>query len=114
MGRPDCRSRVHGALAVFPWFVMAPDWIGAFTHIMFGAIIGRSYVWLRKPRMAGIPEESRYDDEATRARCSSHGAPRRPMWTMAMIAGTGPAPHKPERFGAVSVRLTGSAPMEDS
>ncbi|MDT8319475.1 MAG: hypothetical protein RQ826_03000 [Xanthomonadales bacterium] len=32
----------------FPWFEMGRNWIGAFAHIMFGAVIAISYMMLRK------------------------------------------------------------------
>ncbi len=32
----------------FPWFEMGRNWIGAFSHIMFGAVIAVSYIALRK------------------------------------------------------------------
>lgn len=32
----------------FPWFVMARNWISAFSHIMFGVVFGLAYVGLRK------------------------------------------------------------------
>lgn len=35
---------------VFPWFEMGRNWIGAFSHIMFGVSLGVAYNWLRKPR----------------------------------------------------------------
>jgi hypothetical protein len=28
---------------------MARNWIGAFTHIVFGAVLGAAYIGLRKP-----------------------------------------------------------------
>lgn len=33
----------------FPWFEMGRNWIGAFSHIMFGAVIALAYIMLRKP-----------------------------------------------------------------
>lgn len=36
----------------FPWFVMARNWISAFSHIMFGVVIGMAYVALRRSRVA--------------------------------------------------------------
>lgn len=36
------------APAAFPWFVMGRNWIGAFSHLMFGAILGAAYVALRR------------------------------------------------------------------
>jgi uncharacterized membrane protein YagU involved in acid resistance len=35
---------------VFPWFEMERNWIGAFSHIMFGVSLGVAYIWLRKPK----------------------------------------------------------------
>lgn len=37
------------ASAMFPWFAMGRGWISVFAHIMFGAVVGASYVGLRKP-----------------------------------------------------------------
>jgi uncharacterized membrane protein YagU involved in acid resistance len=37
------------AAALFPWFAMARNWISIFAHIMFGAVVGATYVGLRKP-----------------------------------------------------------------
>ncbi len=37
------------ASAWFPWFAMGRGWISAFAHVMFGAVIGAAYVWLRRP-----------------------------------------------------------------
>lgn len=37
----------------FPWFEMGRNWIGAFSHLMFGAVIGLAYVTLRKPTTFG-------------------------------------------------------------
>lgn len=34
----------------FPWFEMGRNWIGAFSHIMFGLTLGVAYIWLRKPK----------------------------------------------------------------
>lgn len=36
----------------FPWFVMARNWISAFSHIMFGVVFGMAYVALRRSRLA--------------------------------------------------------------
>lgn len=36
----------------FPWFVMARNWISAFSHIMFGVVFGLAYVALRKTKVA--------------------------------------------------------------
>ena len=36
------------AATIFPWFAMARGWISAFAHIVFGALVGASYVWLRR------------------------------------------------------------------
>lgn len=41
------------APAMFPWFVMGRNWIGAFSHIMFGAVLGLAYIGLRTPKVAG-------------------------------------------------------------
>lgn len=41
------------APAAFPWFVMARNWIGAFSHIMFGVVVGVGYIALRKPNLTG-------------------------------------------------------------
>ena len=41
------------APAAFPWFVMGRNWIGAFSHIMFGAVVGVAYIALRKPKLTG-------------------------------------------------------------
>lgn len=38
------------APAMFPWFVMARNWISAVTHIVFGIVLGLSYVALRRPK----------------------------------------------------------------
>jgi len=38
-----------------PWFLMGRDWIGAFSHITFGAILGGVYVALRRPRLQRAP-----------------------------------------------------------
>lgn len=36
------------ASAMFPWFAMARGWVSAVAHIMFGAVAGLSYTWLRR------------------------------------------------------------------
>lgn len=36
----------------FPWFVMARNWISAFSHIMFGVVFGLAYVRIGKSRVA--------------------------------------------------------------
>jgi uncharacterized membrane protein YagU involved in acid resistance len=36
------------ASAIFPWFAMARGWISVFAHIVFGVVVGTSYVWLRR------------------------------------------------------------------
>ena len=41
------------APAAFPWFEMGRNWIGAFSHVMFGAILGGAYIGLRKPSATG-------------------------------------------------------------
>lgn len=38
------------APVMFPWFVMARGWINIFAHIVFGAVIGAAYLWLRDRR----------------------------------------------------------------
>ena len=38
------------APAMFPWFVMARNATSAFSHMMFGAVFGLVYVWLRRPK----------------------------------------------------------------
>lgn len=38
------------APVAFPWFAMARNLISAFSHVMFGAVLGLCYVWLRKPK----------------------------------------------------------------
>jgi hypothetical protein len=40
------------APVAFPWFTMAQNWVSAFSHIVFGAVIGLCYVGLRKPKTA--------------------------------------------------------------
>jgi uncharacterized membrane protein YagU involved in acid resistance len=40
------------APVAFPWFEMARNWISVFAHAMFGAILGVSYIGLRKPKGA--------------------------------------------------------------
>lgn len=40
------------APVAFPWFTMAQNWVSAFSHIVFGALIGLCYVGLRKPKAA--------------------------------------------------------------
>lgn len=39
------------APVAFPWFAMGRNWIGAFSHIMFGAILGGAYIALRRPKL---------------------------------------------------------------
>ena len=41
------------APAAFPWFEMGRNWIGAFSHVMFGAVLGVAYIGLRKSRLPG-------------------------------------------------------------
>jgi ABC-type sulfate transport system permease subunit len=36
----------------FPWFEMGRNWIGAFSHIMFGLTLGVAYIWLRKTNVS--------------------------------------------------------------
>jgi hypothetical protein len=31
---------------------MAQNWLSPFSHVMYGAVIGLSYIWLRKPKPA--------------------------------------------------------------
>ena len=38
------------APAAFPWFETGRNWIGAFSHVMFGAVLGVAYISLRKPK----------------------------------------------------------------
>lgn len=35
--------------ALFPWFAMAHNGISIFAHVMFGVVVGASYVRLRRP-----------------------------------------------------------------
>jgi hypothetical protein len=35
---------------MFPWFEMGRNWIGAFSHIVFGVIVGVAYIGLRKSK----------------------------------------------------------------
>lgn len=35
----------------FPWFAMGRNWIGGFSHLMFGAILGVAYIALRRPKL---------------------------------------------------------------
>ena len=44
------------APAAFPWFEMGRNWIGAFSHVMFGAVLGVAYIGLRKPKTTGRQE----------------------------------------------------------
>ncbi len=41
------------APAAFPWFEMGRNWIGAFSHVVFGAVLGGAYIGLRKPNATG-------------------------------------------------------------
>jgi uncharacterized membrane protein YagU involved in acid resistance len=36
----------------FPWFVMARNWISAFSHIMFGFVFALTYIVLRRSQVA--------------------------------------------------------------
>jgi len=36
------------APALFPWFEMGRNWIGVFSHVMFGAVLAGAYLGLRK------------------------------------------------------------------
>ena len=38
------------APAAFPWFKMGRNWIGAFSHVMFGAVLAVAYTTLRRPK----------------------------------------------------------------
>jgi hypothetical protein len=38
------------APAIFPWFMGARNWISLCDHIVFGAVIGAGYLWLRNRR----------------------------------------------------------------
>lgn len=40
------------APVAFPWFEMAQNWISVFAHVIFGAILGVSYIALRKAKTA--------------------------------------------------------------
>jgi uncharacterized membrane protein YagU involved in acid resistance len=40
------------APAAFPWFEMARNWISVLAHVIFGAVLGVSYIGLRKPSQA--------------------------------------------------------------
>lgn len=46
------------APAAFPWFGTARNATSAFSHAMFGAVLGLAYVWLRRPK-AVDPSASR-------------------------------------------------------
>jgi len=35
----------------FPWFAMGRNWIGGFSHLMFGAILGVGRITQRKPKL---------------------------------------------------------------
>lgn len=41
------------APVAFPWFEMGRNWIGAFSHVMFGAVLAGAYIALRRPRPTG-------------------------------------------------------------
>jgi len=38
------------APVAFPWFEMGRNWVGAFSHLMFGAVLAGAYIALRRPR----------------------------------------------------------------
>ena len=38
------------APAMFPWFEMARNAMSLFSHVVFGALLGLAYVWLRRPK----------------------------------------------------------------
>lgn len=40
------------APTAFPWFTMARNGVSAFSHLVFGVVLGVSYVWLRKTEPA--------------------------------------------------------------
>jgi ABC-type sulfate transport system permease subunit len=41
------------APVAFPWFEMGRNWVGAFSHLMFGAVLAGAYIALRGPRPTG-------------------------------------------------------------
>jgi hypothetical protein len=41
------------APVAFPWFEMGRNWIGAFSHLMFGAVLAGAYIALRRPGPTG-------------------------------------------------------------
>ena len=41
------------APVAFPWFEMGRNWVGAFSHLMFGAVLAGAYIALRRPRPTG-------------------------------------------------------------
>lgn len=47
------------AAALFPWFAMARNAVSVFAHVMFGAILGVSYIALRNRGRARRPQASR-------------------------------------------------------
>lgn len=38
------------APAAFPWFEMGRNWVGAFSHFMFGVVLAVTYIGLRKSK----------------------------------------------------------------
>ena len=69
------------APAAFPCFLMGRNWIGTFSHIMFGAVVGVAYIVLRKPKLTG-----RSAGAARRRRSESE----RSLWPMLPRAGRSP------------------------
>lgn len=47
------------APAAFPWFTMARNGVSVFAHVMFGAVLGLAYVWLRNRRAPLMGGEAR-------------------------------------------------------
>ena len=41
------------APALFPWFEMGRNWIGLFSHVVFGVVLGAAYIGLRRPNTTG-------------------------------------------------------------
>lgn len=41
------------APVAFPWFEMGRNWLGGFSHVMFGAVLAGAYIALRRPRPTG-------------------------------------------------------------
>lgn len=40
------------APAVFPWFTNAQNWVSFIAHVIFGAVMGAAYAWLRARHIA--------------------------------------------------------------